>query len=348
MKEMEVLANWLKVWSASNETQKRQFAAVKALELGWGGISTVSNITGMSITTIRKGIQELRETDKFDDTKRIRNPGGGRKKIEEKDPSVTDILEEIMNENTAGDPMSLLKWTNKSTYKISNEMKRLGYNLCPNSVARLLKEMDYSLQANIKSKEAGTGPERDKQFRYINEKVKQFVSNKEPIISVDTKKRELIGDFKNKGKTWEKKGQPKPVNIYDFKTLAKGVAIPYGIYDILNNDGFVNVGTSYDTSEFAVESVRQWWNLQGKKNYLDTENLLITADGGGSNGSRRRGWKFYLQELSDETGAAITVCHFPPGTSKWNKIEHRLFSFISMNWKGKPLVSYETVINTVI
>ena len=272
MKEEEVLTNWLKVWSASNETQKRQFAGVKALELGWGGISAVSNITGMSITTIRKGIRELKEPDRFGETKRIRSPGGGRKKIEQKDSFVIDTLEHIMNENTAGDPMSLLKWTNKSTYKISNEMKRLGYDLCPNSVARLLKEMDYSLQANVKSKEAGTGSERDNQFRYINKKVKQFITNMEPIISVDTKKRELIGDFKNNGRTWEKKGQPKSVNIYDFRTLAKGVAIPYGVYDILNNDGFVNVGTSYDTSEFAVESVRQWWNLQGKKKYPNTKD----------------------------------------------------------------------------
>jgi hypothetical protein len=341
------MSNWLKVWSSANETQRRLFAAVKALELGWGGITTVSEITGMSHTTIEKGIEELRHSDESEQLQRIRKPGGGRKKVEHKEGKLIEDLNKIMDENTIGDPMNLLKWTNKSTYSIADEMNQMGYKISPNTVARLLKESEYSLQANVKSIEVGTDIDRDEQFQYINNQVKQFIRKKNPVISVDTKKRELVGNFKNNGTTWEKKNNPKKVNVYDFRTLADGVAIPYGIYDILHDDGFVNVGISYDTSEFAVESIRQWWYLLGRVNYPDTQRLLITADGGGSNGSRRRGWKYYLQEFSDETRITITICHFPPGTSKWNKIEHRLFSFISMNWKGKPLVSYDTIIDLI-
>ena len=337
---------WLKVWSSANEVQKRQIAAVKALELGWGGITTVETLTCMSHTTIRKGIQELQNVDEIK-RKRIRRLGGGRKKIEMKDQKVIEDLEKIMDKNTAGDPMSLLKWTNKSTYKISEELKKLGYDICPNTVGRLLKEQDYSLQANVKTIEGSSSPERDKQFKYINKQVKKFIKKGNPVISVDTKKRERVGNFKNNGRTWEKKGQPKEVNVYDFPSLGIGMAIPYGIYDVFKNNGFVNVGISYDTSEFAVESIRQWWNLMGKIHYPDSKSLLICADGGGSNGSRRKGWKFFLQEFADEMEIPISVCHLPPGTSKWNKIEHRLFSFISMNWKGKPLVNYETIINLI-
>ena len=337
---------WLKVWSSANEVQKRQIAAVKALELGWGGITTVETLTGMSHTTIRKGIQELQNVDEIK-RKRIRRIGGGRKKIEIKDQKVIEDLEKIMDKNTAGDPMSLLKWTNKSTYKISEELKELGYDICPNTVGRLLKEQDYSLQANVKTIEGSSSPERDEQFKYINKQVKKFIKLGEPVISVDTKKRERVGNFKNNGRTWEKKGLPKEVNVYDFPSLGIGIAILYGVYDVFRNNGFVNVGISYDTSEFAVESIRQWWNLMGKIHYPDLKGLLICADGGGSNGSRRRSWKFFLQELADEMEIPISICHLPPGTSKWNKIEHRLFSFISMNWKGKPLVNYETIINLI-
>lgn len=337
---------WLKVWSSANEVQKRQIASVKALELGWGGITTVETLTGMSHTTIRKGIQELRNVDEIK-RKRIRRIGSGRKKIEIKDQKVIEDLEKIMDKNTAGDPMSLLKWTNKSTYKISEELKKLGYDICPNTVGRLLKEQDYSLQANVKTIEGSSSPERDEQFKYINKQVKKFIKLGEPVISVDTKKRERVGNFKNNGRTWEKKGLPKEVNVYDFPSLGIGIAILYGIYDVFRNNGFVNVGISYDTSEFAVESIHQWWNLMGKIHYPNLKGLLICADGGGSNGSRRRGWKFFLQELADEMEIPISVCHLPPGTSKWNKIEHRLFSFISMNWKGKPLVNYETIINLI-
>ncbi|NQE05033.1 hypothetical protein C5S32_04100 [ANME-1 cluster archaeon GoMg1] len=346
MDKQDKYAPWLKVWSSANEIQKRQIAAVKALELGWGGITTVETLTGMSHTTIRKGIQELQNVDEIK-RKRIRMIGGGRKKIEIKYQKVIEYLEKIMDKNTAGDPMSLLKWTNKSTYKISEELKKVGYDICPNTVGRLLKEQDYSLQANVKTIEGSSIPERDEQFKYINKQVKKFIKLGEPVISVDTKKRERVGNFKNNGRTWEKKGLPKEVNVYDFPSLGIGIAILYGIYDVFRNNGFVNVGISYDTSEFAVESIRQWWNLMGKIHYPDLKGLLICADGGGSNGSRRRGWKFFLQELADEMEIPISVCHLPPGTSKWNKIEHRLFSFISMNWKGKPLVNYETIINLI-
>ena len=339
--------NWLKVLEKADETSKRQFAAAMALDLEWGGITAVEKLTGMSHTTIRKGIQEIQNEEKIKPAQRIRRPGGGRKKIDEKDPRIIEDIEAIMDENTAGDPMSLLKWTHKSTYNITEELKKLGHDASPNTVGRLLKEKGYSLQANLKTKEWGSMPERDAQFRYINKQAKKFMKKRWPVISVDTKKREFVGDFKNAGTAWRKKGNPKEVSVYDFRSLAIGVAIPYGTYDMNRNEGFVNVGISRDTSEFAVESVRQWWHLMGEMNYPDAGGLLITADSGGSNGRRRKGWKYHLQDLSNQTGIPITVCHLPPGTSKWNKIEHRMFSFISMNWKGEPLANYETVINHI-
>ncbi len=252
-----------------------------------------------------------------------------------------------MDENTAGDPMSFLRWSSKSTRKISDELKSLGHNVGPNTVARLLKEKDYSLQVNVKSFEGLSVEERDAQFRHINEEVKSFAKDGNPVISVDTKKKELVGDFKNAGRTWVKSKEPRKVNAYDFRSMAIGMAIPYGIYDVTENDGMVNIGNDHDASEFAVESVRQWWSLIGRHRYPDAKKLLICADGGGSNGSRNRGWKIHLQELVNQIRIPITVCHYPPGTSKWNRIEHRMFSFISMNWKGKPLVNYETVIKLI-
>ena len=252
-----------------------------------------------------------------------------------------------MDENTSGDPMSLLKWTNKSTYKIADELKKLKHKIDPDTVGRLLKENDYSLQANKKNIEGSSVPERDAQFRYINEKAKEFINQEYPVISVDAKKKENVGEFKNPGRTWEKKGKAKEVNVYDFPSLGIGRATPYGIYNLKRNEGMVNVGMSYDTSEFAVESIRQWWLMFGRNNYPDAKGLMICADGGGSNGSRNKGWKFHLQELVNQIKIPITVCHYPPGTSKWNKIEHRMFSFITMNWKGKPLVSFETIIELI-
>ena len=252
-----------------------------------------------------------------------------------------------MDENTSGDPMSLLKWTNKSTYKIADELKKLEHKIDPDTVGRILKENDYSLQANKKNIEGSSVPERDAQFRHINEQAKEFTNQIYPVISVDAKKKENVGEFKNPGRIWTKKGQAKEVNVYDFPSLGNGKATPYGIYDVNRNEGMVNVGMSYDTSEFAVESIRQWWLMFGRINYPNAKKLMICADGGGSNGSRNKGWKVHLQELVNQIKIPITVCHYPPGTSKWNKIEHCMFSFITMNWKGKPLVSYETIIKLI-
>lgn len=338
---------WLKALEGTDEVQARRFAAAMALEMGWGGISKVQNLTGMSHSTIEKGIQELQSADKLEAPKRLRAKGGGRKKAEIKDETLIPDLEKIMDENTADDPMSLLKWTNKSTYNIANELKNQGHKIGPNTVGRILKQQDYSLQANVKTYEGESVPERDAQFRFINKQAKKFIQDSNPVISVDTKKKEIVGNFKNHGQLWLKSGNPKEVNAYDFLSLGQGISIPYGIYDEQRNSGFVNVGMSHDTSEFAVESIRQWWLLFGRYNYPKATGIMICGDGGGSNGSRNRGWKFFLQELANQIGIPITVCHYPPGTSKWNKIEHRMFSFISLNWKGKPLVSYETIIKLI-
>ena len=338
---------WIKAISGADEVQARRFAAAIALEMGRGGISRVVGLTGMSHLTIDKGIKELKYTERLEVPERIRSPGGGRKRVEDKDPGIIADLEKIMDENTAGDNMSLLRWSSKSTYKIADELKLLGHKIDPDTVGRMLKENDYSLQANIKNIEGGSSADRDAQFWYINGKAKEFMKNANPVISVDAKKKELIGEFKNPGRTWNKVGEAKEVNVYDFPNLGIGKAAPYGIYDTGRNEGMVNVGKSHDTSEFAVESIRQWWLLMGKERYPGAKELMICADGGGSNGSRNRGWRVHLQELSNHADLSITVCHYPPGTSKWNKIEHRMFSFISMNWKGKPLVSYETVIKLI-
>jgi len=348
-KEADLVRKKLDYLSSLNEFDARHYLALWAIESGWGGISEVSKLTGKSMNTIRKGIYEIETKDNLGlkETGRLRRKGGGRKKIIEKNPEIERIIENILEENTAGDPMSRLKWTNKSTYTITSELKNQGQNISEDTTGRVIKKLGYSLQANIKSKESGSSEERNSQFRYINETVKIFVKKNIPVISVDAKKKELVGNFKNSGRKWMKKGQAEIVNVYDFWFLAKGKAIPYGIYDINLNNGFVNVGIDHNTSEFAVESIRQWWNNIGKKNYPNTKELLICADGGGSNASRSRLWKFYLQKFANKTGLKITVCHFPPGTSKWNKIEHKMFSFISMNWRGKPLTDYEIIINLI-
>lgn len=338
---------WIKAISGADEVQARRFAAAIALEMGRGGISRVVELTGMSHLTIDKGIKELKSTERLEVPERLRSPGGGRKRVEDKDPEIIADLEKIMNENTAGDNMSLLRWSSKSTYKIADELKLSGHKIDPDTVGRILKENDYSLQANLKNIEGGSSADRDAQFGYINGKAEEFMKNANPVISVDAKKKELIGEFKNPGRIWTKKGEAKKVNVYDFSGLGIGKAAPYGIYDTGRNEGMVNVGKSHDTSEFAVESIRQWWLLMGKERYPDAKELMICADGCGSNGSRNRGWKVHLQELSNQTGLSITVCHFPPGTSKWNKIEHRMFCHITQNWRGRPLVSRETVINLI-
>ena len=346
--ETEKPYTWcLKALSGADEVQARRFAGAIALEIGWGGISKVEKLTGMSHSTIKKGMEELEKSEILEPPERLRVKGGGRKKAEIKDPGIVEDLERIMDENTSGDPMSLLKWSNKSTYKIAEELTKLNHKIDPDTVGRILKENDYSLQANRKNIEGSSVPERDAQFRYINEQAKQFINQGYPVISVDAKKKENVGEFKNPGQVWTKKGKAREVNVYDFQSLGIGRATPYGIYDVKRNEGFVNVGMSYDTSEFAVESIRQWWIFFGKNLYLDAKGLMVCSDGGGSNGSRNKGWKIHLQELANQIKIPITVCHYPPGTSKWNKIEHCMFSFISKNWKGQPLVSFEAIIKLI-
>jgi hypothetical protein len=335
----------LKVLGALNESQARWYVAREALARGRGGLKAMYELTGMSRPTILKGIRELRQQKELP-RERVRQLGAGRKRLEESDPGLQAALERIMEENTAGDPMSLLRWTNKSTIRLAEELTRLGHSVSDETVRRRLAEMGYSLQANAKNLEDSAAG-RDQQFRYINRQVRQSLARQEPVLSVDTKKKERVGNFKNAGKTWRPKGQPVEVNVYDFPHLGVGPAIPYGAYDQQRNEGFVNVGISHDTAEFAVESVRRWWRWIGRRSYPKATRLLLCADGGGSNGSRNRAWKYHLQQFANQSVLAITVCHYPPGTSKWNKIEHRMFSFISLNWQGKPLVSYETVINLI-
>lgn len=337
--------NWIKIFNTLDESQKRWLAAQKALEIGYGGISKISGVCGLSRTTITKGIQELNNKDLSHD--RIRVQGGGRKKLVNSDQKLKKLIKNVVEESSAGDPMTMLKWTCKSTRSIAEHLNNKGFEITHNTVRRILKDEGYSLQSNKKMLSGKDHPDRDAQFKYINRIVSRFTRNRSPIISVDTKKKELVGNFKNNGKTWSKSKNSTKVLDHDFRSYGEGIAVPYGAYDVQRNEGFVNVGTSSDTSEFAVNSIFQWWRNFGRKYYNSSEELLICADGGGSNSSRSRAWKFYLQELSNKTGLSISVCHYPPGTSKWNKIEHKMFSFISINWKGKPLENYESVINLI-
>ena len=340
---------WLKVLSTLNEFQARLYVADKAMDLGRGGISYLSALTGMSRTTITKAIGELQRGREL----RVpsgggaRQPGGGRKKVEEVDPQLGRELTRLVEDSTAGDPMNLLRWTSKSTRTLAAALTRRGHPIQSDTVARLLKKFDYRLQLNVKSKEGPQHRDRDRQFRYINRLAKAFRRRGDPVIAVDAKKHELIGPFKNAGRTWRRRGQPEQVNVHDFRSLAQGKGIPYGAYDELHNEAVVNVGITPETGEFAVESIRQWWKLAGRRRYPWAKRLLLCADAGGSNGYRLRAWKLHLQRFADQLRMPITVCHYPPGTSQWNKIEHRLFSFISLNWKGQPLVTYETVVNLI-
>jgi hypothetical protein len=336
---------WLQLLPLLNETQTRFYVAQKALELGRGGPSTVARLTGVSRPTILKGIKELQAGIDAERASTIRKQGGGRQRVEAADPVLRRDLELLMAENTAGDPMSCLKWTGKSLRTIARELAALGHAANPNTVGHLLKDMDYSLRANVKTVEGAHHPDRDAQFRYINARAKAFLKAGNPVMSVDTKKKELIGNFKNPGRTWRR--EERHVNAHDFPSDAEGKAIPYGVYDVQRNAGLVNVGMSHDTAAFAVESIRRWWTTVGVGCYPRAKRLLICADNGGSNGSRSRLWNVSLQEWSDACGLEVTVLHYPPGTSKWNKIEHKMFSFISINWRGGPLVSYEAVVNLI-
>jgi hypothetical protein len=340
---------WLRVLGTLNEYQARLFVAEKALQLGRGGISHLAQLTGMSRVTITQGLSELRTGRKLRTAAdgRVRQPGGGRKKVEQANPQLPRRLRTIVEETTAGDAMSPLRWTSKATRTIAEELTRSGHPISSVTVGRCLEAMGFTLQANVKTREGPQHPNRDAQFGHLNRQVKGFRRAGDPVISVATKKKELVGAFKNGGRRWLPKGKADQVSVHDFPPLGKGKAIPYGAYDIARNRAVVNVGVTHDTAEFAAESIRRWWRLDGKRHYREAPRLLICADSGGSNGNRTRAWKLQLQALSDETGMSITVCHYPPGTSKWNKIEHRLFSFISLNWKGKPLVNYETVVNLI-
>jgi len=329
-----------------DERTRRLVAAAEAEALGRGGITLVSRETGLCRETIRLGLTELHQGVPSA-IERIRKPGGGRKRTEQKDPTLKSSLERLIDPITRGDPESPLRWTCKSTRQLAEALKSQGHQASHRMVAEMLHEMGYSLQGNRKTLEGESHPDRNAQFEYIHRQVSRFQENGQPVISVDTKKKELVGHFKNGGREWQPQGEPEPVEIYDFPSAAQGKVAPYGVYDPTRNEGWVNVGTDHDTAAFAVESIRRWWQMMGTTAYPHARQLLITADSGGSNGARVRLWKIALQAFANETGLQVTVCHFPPGTSKWNKIEHRLFSAISQNWRGRPLISHEIIVNLI-
>ena len=337
--QYQLMKGWL------NERQWRLYVATEARRIGPGGISQVAREAGVTRKTIRKGLGELEAGALYQPGERIRQQGGGRKKNTVKDATLRADLEGMLDPK--GDPESLLRWTSKSVSKLRKALTRLGHTIGETAIRGMLHEMGFSLKATKKSIEGGSHADRDAQFQHINRTGKAFEAKGQPVISVDCKKKELIGNFKNGGREWQAKGQETTVNVYDYLSIADGKAIPYGIYDLVHNSGFVNVGIDHETAEFAVESIRRWWKSVGSNLYPSSRELLLVADGGGSNGARSRLWKQQVQHLANETGLAITVCHLPPATSKWNKIEHRLFSYISINWRGKPLTSLETIIELI-
>jgi hypothetical protein len=341
----ELSAKFRAIWPHLDERTRRLTAASEAKALGYGGVSLVSRACGLSRKAIRKGIQEIETGVTWGG--RIRRPGGGRKPITHSDPKLVMRLEEMIDAETRGDPQSPLRWTCKSTRALAAALTRRRHPISHSKVAQILHDQGYSLQGNRKTEEGEDHPDRDAQFRHINAAVKQYLKQGWPVISADTKKKELIGNYYNGGQQWLPGKQPRPVRGHDFPQPDVPRAYPYGIYDIGRNAGFVNIGTDHDTGAFAVASIRGWWRQEGKRLYPKAQRLLITVDGGGSNGWRLRLWKVELQKFADESGLTIAVCHFPPGTSKWNKIEHRLFSFISSNWRGEPLRDYETIVNLI-
>jgi hypothetical protein len=329
-----------------NEQSRRRFIALEAQALGRGGVSLMARISGLARSTIYQGLSDIRDKV-VTSAGRIRKEGGGRKKKAIQDPTLVVDLKNLVEPVTRGDPTQPLLWTSRSLRNLAKELAKKGHEVCPAVVGNLLRDMGYSLQANRKTREGSQHIDRDAQFQYINTQAKAFLAANEPVISVDTKKKELIGTFKNNGREWRPKGSPELVNVHDFIDPKLKRAVPYGVYDLTNNVGWVSVGTDRDTATFAVNTIRRWWRAMGKKRHPKASRLMITADGGGSNGYRVRLWKVELQELADELKLPITVCHLPPGTSKWNKIEHRLFSFITINWRGKPLLSYRTIVQLI-
>jgi hypothetical protein len=333
------------MWPHLNERARRMVAAAEAVQIGYGGVSLVKRACGLSRVTITKGISELTAAPLSGD--RIRRSGGGRRKLEVNDPALPGVLESLVEPLTRGDPESPLRWTCKSTRTLAGELTDRRHPISHEKVAQFLRDLGYSLQGNRKTEEGEDHPDRDAQFRHINREVRRAMAEGWPVISVDTKKKELVGNFENKGRQWRRQKTAEHVNGHDFPGPSVPRAYPYGIYDQRRNTGFVNVGTDHDTATFAVASIRGWWHHEGRRLYPTATQLLITADGGGSNGYRLRLWKLELQRLADQTALAIQVCHFPPGTSKWNKVEHRLFSFISSNWRGEPLRDYETIVRLI-
>jgi hypothetical protein len=331
-----------------NERARRVWCATEAKAIGRGGIALVARATGVAASTIARGVKELASEDSVSPG-RVRRPGGGRKRTALTDPTLLSDLDGLVEPTSSGDPQSPLRWTSKSVRKLAAELQAMGHSVSHQLVAELLRAAGYSLQANRKTKEGSSAQheDRDAQFRYIVGQVRRFQKAGQPVISVDTKKKELVGDFRNAGRTWRPKGSPEPVRVHDFLIPGKGKAIPYGVYDLTRNAGWVSVGIDHDTASFATKTIHRWWRKMGGPAYPDAGSLLITADGGGSNGSRVRLWKWELQQLATATGLSITVCHFPPGTSKWNKIEHRLFSHISANWRGRPLTSLAVIVSLI-
>ncbi len=343
--ETQIKSKYDLLKSSLNEKARRRFLAAEAMSLGFGGVSKVFRATGVSRITISNGCRELLAGTVEED--RIRKQGGGRKKITGTDSTLLKDLESLVEPTAMGDPMSPLRWTHKSLRVLSVELKEMGHALSHTRVGDQLNQMGYSLQSNKKSIEGTSHPDRNAQFECINQKTKDFMKQEQPVISVDTKKKELVGNFKNNGRNWRPNKNPEKVRVHDFEIQDLGKVNPYGVYDLKKNLGLVNVGVDNDTAAFAVESIKHWWRTMGKPKYPNAKKILITADCGGSNGYRNRLWKVELQKLADKTGLNLSVCHFPPGTSKWNKIEHKLFSFISKNWKGKPLISHAVIINLI-
>jgi transposase len=329
-----------------NERDRRLALATEAKSWGYGGVTAVHRATGASRSTIRRGLTEL-DSDASGPANRVRAPGGGRKKAEVADPELLDGLDSLIEPGTRGDPESPLRWTTKSTRNLARELTKMGHSVSHSVVAQILRSIGFSLQGNRKTLEGAQHPDRDAQFRYINSTAAQFLAAAEPVISIDTKKKELVGRFAQAGQEWQPTGEPEKVNTYDFPDLAEGKAIPYGVYDLADDSAWVSVGVDHDTSVFAVATIEQWWQQMGQHKYPDATRLLITADGGGSNGHRPWLWKHELARLAATTGLDITVCHYPPGTSKWNKIEHRLFSRITGNWRGRTLETYQTIVSLI-